>query len=156
MQYISFSSEQTREFAANIARFVTSGTVFALWGDLGAGKTTFAQGLARGLDVMEQVLSPTFILLNQYQGRLPFYHIDAYRLAGDEAFELGFAELFNEEAVILVEWPQNLGALLPNERIDVMMENITNFEEDTRHLTFKGINCSIHWLEKICCEAKLQ
>ncbi|MDR2713060.1 MAG: tRNA (adenosine(37)-N6)-threonylcarbamoyltransferase complex ATPase subunit type 1 TsaE [Clostridiales bacterium] len=151
MNYTSYGPEQTKGLAARIGSFVAPGTVFALWGDLGAGKTTFAQGLARGLDVIEQVVSPTFILLNQYQGRLPFYHLDAYRLAGDEAFELGFDELFYEEAVILVEWPQNLGALLPNERIDVMMENFTNFEEDTRHLTFKGINCSIHWLEKIFC-----
>ena len=98
--------------------------IICLWGDLGSGKTTFVQGLARGLGIQSRLLSPTFIIVRRYHipkknGHL--YHIDLYRVKGKEDINaLGFAEMIAEpESLVVIEWPERLGELLPEKRIDI-------------------------------------
>ena len=114
--YLTHSAEETFELAYGIGEAITAPTVFLLEGDLGAGKTVFAKGIAAGLDIdPAEVNSPTFTLVNQHEGRMRLYHLDLYRLeetksSGDELFELGLQEMLNDaNAVVLIEWPERLG-----------------------------------------------
>ncbi len=103
--------------------------IFALEGDLGAGKTQFVKGLARGLEVADwyYLNSPTFTLINEYQGRLPLYHFDLYRLGdSDELFELGFSDYLEPPGVLALEWPAKGLALLPQERLLTVKFTIEN------------------------------
>lgn len=113
-QFITHFAEETFELAYSIGEVLDQTTVFLLQGDLGAGKTVFAKGIAAGLDIdPAEVNSPTFTLVNAHQGRLKLYHLDLYRLAGgaDEVYELGLSELISEpQTVVLIEWPERLGS----------------------------------------------
>lgn len=113
-QFITHSAEATFELAYAIGEALDESAVFLLQGDLGAGKTVFAKGLAAGLDIdPAEVNSPTFTLVNAHAGRLKLYHLDLYRLAGslDEIYELGLEEMLNESAaVVVIEWPERLGS----------------------------------------------
>jgi tRNA threonylcarbamoyladenosine biosynthesis protein TsaE len=114
------SSEQTAQFADKLARFLKPGDVIALEGDLGAGKTTFTKGLARGLEIKKTVNSPTFTIIKEYHGRLPLYHMDVYRVK--DAFEdLGFDEYFEGEGVTVVEWAHLIEEQLPLEKLTVYL-----------------------------------
>ena len=105
MKIISHGPEQTREIAARLADTLKGGEVILLSGDLGAGKTTFTKGLAAALGVEETVTSPTFNYVKEYNGRLPLYHFDMYRVAdADEVYELGLEEYFYRGGVVVVEW----------------------------------------------------
>jgi len=114
------SAAETKAFAEKLGKILDAGTCILLSGDLGAGKTTFTQGLAKGLGVSKNVSSPTFTILKVYQGRLPLYHIDAYRLEGLHQ-DLGFEELMEDEGITVIEWPDYMTDQLPNEylRIDI-------------------------------------
>ncbi|MCH5585394.1 tRNA (adenosine(37)-N6)-threonylcarbamoyltransferase complex ATPase subunit type 1 TsaE [Shimazuella sp. AN120528] len=101
---------------------LSKGAVIALSGELGAGKTTFSQGLAKGLGVEEYVDSPTFSILKVYEGRLPLYHMDVYRLEEDSVEELGLDEYLYGDGVSLVEWPSRIVSLLPKETIFIEIE----------------------------------
>lgn len=114
----SVSVGDTHCLAQCLARLVQPGDVFALEGDLGAGKTTFTQGFARELGIEEHVNSPTFTLIKEYRGRIPLYHMDLYRLQDEsEALDLGLGEYFHGEGVCVVEWPDRLGAELPEDAL---------------------------------------
>lgn len=105
----SRSAEQTHQLGNQLGRLLPAGSLILLQGDLGAGKTCLATGVARGVgvDSATPITSPTYTLLNSYQGQLPLYHFDLYRLAdGEELDELGFDEYFNGDGVALVEWPE--------------------------------------------------
>ena len=111
----SRSEEETERFAAELAAVVPPGTVIALEGDLGAGKTAFARGFARGLGITEPVTSPTFTILQSYEGgRLPLWHFDLYRLEDEgEMDEIGYEDCFYGEGVSLVEWASRMPDCLP-------------------------------------------
>ena len=118
-QFITHSAEETFELAYGIGESLTDSTVFLLQGDLGAGKTVFAKGIAAGLDIdPAEVNSPTFTLVNAHNGRMRLYHLDLYRLSGttEEVREIGLEEMLNEpQAVVLIEWPERLGdEVIPN------------------------------------------
>ena len=114
------TAEATRALAAEIARRALPGTVLALSGDLGAGKTCFIQGLAAGLGVRGPVTSPTFIMIAEYAGRLPLYHVDLYRTASlGEIRGLGLDELLGGAGVTAIEWAEKAEALLPPRTIRV-------------------------------------
>lgn len=114
------SEQETAQFAGRLAELAGPGTVLALDGDLGAGKTRFAQAFAAGLGVSEVVNSPTFTIIKEYEtGRLPFYHMDVYRLSTEEADELGLEEYFEGDGVSLVEWASLIEPLLPEERLRI-------------------------------------
>ena len=121
----SRSPEQTQEIAARLAETLRPGDVVALTGELGAGKTCFTQGLARGLEVTGRVASPTFVLVNEYRGRLPVHHVDAYRTGSlTELLDLGLDELFSGDGVTVVEWADKLLPLLPAHTIHVHLEGV--------------------------------
>lgn len=109
----------TRALGAVLATELGPGAVVVLSGDLGSGKTVFAQGVAAGLGVTERVVSPTFAIAREYKGRLPLHHLDVYRLDHvQEAMDLGLDELF-EDAVTLIEWGEGVRDLLPADRLEV-------------------------------------
>ncbi|HMV51047.1 MAG TPA: tRNA (adenosine(37)-N6)-threonylcarbamoyltransferase complex ATPase subunit type 1 TsaE [Blastocatellia bacterium] len=113
-EFTTQSAEETFELAYGIGEAIASSTVFLLHGDLGAGKTVFAKGIAAGLDIdPAEVNSPTFTIINQHDGRMRLYHLDLYRIEGeaDELRELGLEEMLNEpNAVVVIEWPERLGS----------------------------------------------
>jgi tRNA threonylcarbamoyladenosine biosynthesis protein TsaE len=117
------SVDDTRALAAEIAGLAAPGDLLVLAGDLGTGKTAFAQGFAQGLGVDETVTSPAFILVRTYEGRLPFVHLDVYRLdTMQELVDLGIAELLDEGAVTLVEWGDAVAPALPADFLEVRLE----------------------------------
>ncbi len=113
-EFITHSAEESFELACSIGEKLDSSAVFLLSGDLGAGKTVFAKGIAAGLDIdPTEVNSPTFTMVNQHVGRMRLYHLDLYRIEGeaDDLRELGLEEMLNEaNSVVLIEWPERLGA----------------------------------------------
>ncbi|MBA4544432.1 MULTISPECIES: tRNA (adenosine(37)-N6)-threonylcarbamoyltransferase complex ATPase subunit type 1 TsaE [Thermoactinomyces] len=113
---VTRGEKETKELAAKLASFLKPGDVLALEGDLGAGKTTFAKGLAGGLGIQEPVDSPTFTIIKEYEGKLPFYHMDVYRIEEPEE-ELGLEEYFYGDGICLVEWASQVKPLLPEETL---------------------------------------
>ena len=112
----------TVSLAERLAERAQPGMVLALDGDLGAGKTRFAQAFARALGVTETVNSPTFTIIKEYEGRVcPFYHMDVYRITPEEADELGLDEYFFGDGVTLVEWASRIEPLLPPERLHLQL-----------------------------------
>ena len=123
LQLHTTSADETRALAAAISEHLQPGDVVVLAGDLGAGKTTFAQGLARGLGVDGPVTSPTFTLVQQYSGRLPVAHVDVYRLERiQELHDLGFEELVDGDGVTIIEWGDAAAQVLPADRVVVQIE----------------------------------
>lgn len=115
------SPEETSVLATKLAQLVAAQDTITLEGDLGAGKTTFTQAFAKGLGVKRVVNSPTFTIMKQYTGRLPFNHLDVYRLA-DSDEDLGWDEIFYGDAVTVVEWAHLIEADLPAERLAIRIE----------------------------------
>ena len=106
------------------AHTLPAGTVIALHGDLGAGKTCLVQGLARGLDVKGNVHSPTFTLINEYEGRMPFYHLDLYRLRSEEdAWEIGIESYLSGDGITAIEWADRIHRILPERTIHLLLEH---------------------------------
>jgi tRNA threonylcarbamoyladenosine biosynthesis protein TsaE len=119
----SRAPEATFELARRLAGEARRGDLICLWGDLGAGKTVFAKGFARGLGVTGTVSSPSFILMAEYPARLRLFHVDLYRLAdATEALLGGLLDERQSDGVTLVEWPDRLGSTLPAERLDVRID----------------------------------
>lgn len=140
---------QTEIFAARLAQRVPPGSTLCLAGDLGAGKTVFARGFARGMGVTSPVTSPTFTLVNSYEGRMPdgskrtLHHFDLYRLGDpDELHDIGWEEYFDGEAVCLVEWPDRAGDLLPADSLFV--EIVHSQEEGDSKEQMRHIRLTIH------------
>jgi len=127
----------TQAVAARLAALLRPGDVVGLVGDLGAGKTTFVQGLARALGVPGPISSPTFTLVHEHaRGRLPLFHWDAYRLAGPaDLADLGWDEYLRAGGVVVVEWADRIADALPAERIDIV---IVEADENGRRLTLTG------------------
>lgn len=118
------SLEATQQFGQHLASAIIPGDIIFLVGDLGAGKTTLTQAIGRGLHVSpeEYITSPTFSLLHEYKGRIPLYHMDLYRLSGEEEIaELGFEEYIYGDGVCIIEWPERLGDLTPKNRLVISM-----------------------------------
>lgn len=124
---VSHSPEETWELAKKLAPILSEGDVINLSGDLGAGKTVFTKGLAEGLGIDEPVTSPTFTLIREYQGRLPLYHFDVYRLADpDELDELGVDEYFYGDGVSVVEWGDKVEILMPDVHLVVKIMRLVD------------------------------
>jgi tRNA threonylcarbamoyladenosine biosynthesis protein TsaE len=120
---VSTSPEATRAFAATLAAVAEPGDVVCLWGELGAGKTVFAKGFGAGLGVRDTISSPSFVLMGEYAGRLPLFHIDLYRLTGPrDVIDGGLLDDRQSTGVVLIEWPDRLGDVLPQVRLDVRIE----------------------------------
>jgi tRNA threonylcarbamoyladenosine biosynthesis protein TsaE len=123
VQLVSSSPEATRAFAAGLAAVAEPGDVLCLWGELGAGKTVFAKGFGAGLGVSDTISSPSFVLMGEYAGRLPLFHIDLYRLtSAQEVVDGGLLDDRQAAGVVLIEWPDRLGDALPEDRVDVRID----------------------------------
>lgn len=127
-QITTHSPQETKALAHSIALLLNEGSVITLSGDLGAGKTTFTQGLAKGLEIQKMVSSPTFTIMKMYNGRLKLTHIDAYRLEGLHQ-DLGFEELIGTQGVCVIEWPEYIKELLPQDYLEI---TLTRLDEDDR------------------------
>ncbi|THE09630.1 tRNA (adenosine(37)-N6)-threonylcarbamoyltransferase complex ATPase subunit type 1 TsaE [Bacillus timonensis] len=126
-KFISNTSEATENFSYSLAKKLGPGDVITLEGDLGAGKTTFTKGLAKGLGITRTVNSPTFTIIKEYHGRIPLYHMDVYRLEHSDE-DLGFDEYFEGDGVTVVEWAHLIEDRLPIDRLTIKIEH----EGDTK------------------------
>ena len=122
LEVLSPTAEKTQEFGQSLGSLLQVGDVIAFTGDLGAGKTCCVQGIAIGLGVQDRslVTSPTFTLIQEYQGRVPVYHFDVYRLAqAEDIYELGYEEYFYGDGVTVIEWAERIAAFLPDEHVAI-------------------------------------
>lgn len=143
------SKEETKNLGRVIAGHLKPGDVVLLTGDLGAGKTTLTSGVGEGLGVNEEVLSPTFNLLKCYfKGRIPFYHIDAYRLEGQN-IEIGLDEVIEGDGACFIEWPQFIEPLIPDERLEI---EIHNLGENDREFIFSSDDPGFAWIADLAKE----
>jgi tRNA threonylcarbamoyladenosine biosynthesis protein TsaE len=117
------TADETIALGERLAAVAAAGDLICLWGDLGAGKTQLAKGIARGLGIEQTVTSPTFILMNEYEGRLPLFHVDLYRLAdAGDALAGGVIDDRQSNGLTVVEWPERMGDVLPAGRLDVRIQ----------------------------------
>ena len=122
MEYCSNSERDTEELGRRLGERVVPGTVIAYTGDLGAGKTAFTRGLAQGLGVPGQVTSPTFTIVNEYEGAIPLFHFDMYRLNGSEdLFDIGWEDYLSRGGVCAVEWSEQVADALPEGTVYVTL-----------------------------------
>ena len=137
---ITDSPHETGKLAGRVARKLRPGSVLALHGDLGSGKTCFVQGLAEALGVDEIVNSPTFTIINEYQGRIRLYHVDLYRIkSAAEAEALGLDDVLGGEGIIAIEWPEIFSTLLPESAIHIYFELI---DAGRRKITTRNLHMS--------------
>ncbi len=135
LDIVSHSAAQTQRLGARLGDLLRPGDVLCLEGDLGSGKTCFAQGIGRGLGLGDAIHSPTFILANEHRGgRLPLYHLDVYRVRGaDEAIGFGLEDYLSGDGVTVVEWAEKIRAALPDERLWITFRHLG---ESKRGLVF--------------------
>lgn len=136
MEFITKSPAQTERVGEALGKRLNAGAVIAYRGDLGAGKTAFTRGLARGLGITESVTSPTYTIVNEYLGgRLPLFHFDMYRLGGeDELFDIGWEDYLERGGVCAVEWSENV----PDAMENAISVTIFRLDEDTRKIVIEG------------------
>ena len=136
MEFITNSPEETETVGERLGKVLTPGAVIAYTGDLGAGKTAFTRGLARGLGCTEQVTSPTYTIVNEYlSGRMPLFHFDMYRLrSADDLFDIGWEDYLERGGVCAVEWSENVEEALE----DPITVTIEKLGEDSRRITVTG------------------
>jgi tRNA threonylcarbamoyladenosine biosynthesis protein TsaE len=136
----SYSAEDTFQFGFRLGENAKKGEIYCLSGDLGVGKTVFTQGFAKGLGIEEAVNSPTFTIVQVYEGtRLPFYHFDVYRIADiDEMEEIGYEDYFYGEGVCLIEWAELIEELLPKDRMKITIQKNLKKGFDYREILVEG------------------
>src|SRR5438105_5351500 len=132
LDLVSHSSLHTERLGERLGALARPGDVFALWGELGAGKTVLVRGLARGLAVRGAVSSPTFVLVNEYDGPTPLYHIDFYRLDPKQLGSVGWEEYVDLRGVVAIEWPDRAADSLPEERLDIRIEHVADSKRAIR------------------------
>ena len=139
MEYITNSPEETEAIGAALAEALEPGAVIAYRGDLGAGKTAFTRGLARGLGYTDSVTSPTYTIVNEYLGgRLPLFHFDMYRLrSADDLWDIGWEDYLDRGGVCAVEWSEQVAEALPPEAVRVTIARCPD-HEDWRSITIEG------------------
>ena len=135
-EFISHSEKETEELGARLAAALPGGSVVAMYGDLGAGKTAFVRGMARGMGLSCRVSSPTFTIVNEYLGERELIHFDMYRLSGaDELFDIGWEDYLARGAVCAVEWSENVADAFFGDEIRVTIEKLSDTE---RKITIEG------------------
>ncbi len=142
LEVCSRSADETRALGERLATLLRPGDVVVLTGDLGAGKTVLAKGIAAGLGVTEPVVRPTFTIVREYEGDIPLQHLDVYRLDHfQEVIDLGLDELLDGHAVTIVEWGEAVSALLPVDRLEVSLLLLPPEEadDDTRVVELHGV-----------------
>ena len=139
MEFITHSPEETEKIGEALAQSLQPGTILAYRGDLGAGKTAFTRGLARGLGCKETVTSPTYTIVNEYLGgRLPLFHFDMYRLASsDDLWDIGWEDYLDRGGVCAVEWSENVREALPPDAVTVTIARCPE-NDSWRSITIEG------------------
>lgn len=136
MEYISQSSEETEKLGEALGKKLKKGQVVSLRGSLGAGKTVLAKGIAKALGIKEAIVSPTFTIVQEYDGDKKLYHLDLYRLSGDDEFEsMGGEEFLYSDGITLIEWSEKIEDMLPD---DTLFVNITINKDLSRTIELKG------------------
>ena len=128
--------EKTREIGTKLGKLLFPGSVICLIGDLGAGKTTMTQSLAKSLEVDDYITSPTFTIVNEYEGRMPLYHFDVYRIgSSEEMYDIGYDEYINSDGVCIIEWANLIEDILPDEYLDIQL----SYKDMGREMILKPI-----------------
>lgn len=140
MEVYSYSESDTKDIASVIGRNLEKGSTLCLHGDLGVGKTVFVRGLTEALGIRDSVSSPSFPILQIYEGgRLPVYHIDAYRIEEEEEMEeVGDAAMF-EDGITLIEWPEHIPSYLPEDAIHIYIQKDLSMGNNYRIITVEGL-----------------
>lgn len=134
-KFKTVSEHQTEQLAEKLAATLSGTEIIAMYGDLGAGKTAFTRGLARGLGITDGVSSPTFALVHEYEGKYMLYHFDMYRINSfDDLYSTGFFD-YTDNGVLIIEWSENIKEYLPENRIDITIKRISDNE---REITIEG------------------
>lgn len=142
MEFLSHSESETEAFGKTLGEQLKPGTVLAYKGDLGMGKTAFTRGLARGLGCTARVTSPTFTIVNEYEGNLPLFHFDMYRLPdADALFDIGWDDYLNRGGVCAVEWSERVTDALPEDTVWVTLSRCPE-HDDWRTITVEGVDLS--------------
>ncbi len=131
LRFITNNPQETEKIAFNLSRSLSYGKVVAMFGDLGAGKTAFTRGFTKGMGIDCDVSSPTFALVNEYRGNgKTIYHFDMYRISGwDDLYSTGYFDYLDEGATLIIEWSENIEAILPEDCIRVTITKTDNFNE---------------------------
>ena len=136
MEIITNSEYETEQVGEKLGSVIADGSVVAMYGDLGAGKTAFVRGMARGMGIDARVSSPTFTIVNEYIGERELYHFDMYRLSSsDELFDIGWEDYLSRGGVCVTEWSENVSDAFEGDEICV---NIEKLSPDSRKITIKG------------------
>jgi len=143
------SVEETMNLGRKLGRIIEKGSTVCLTGDLGTGKTHFAKGFAEGLGIKDNITSPTFTIVNEYyEGRMPFYHFDVYRVNDvEEILQVGFEEYVYGQGVTLIEWADMIEPILPDELIHVKIEKTDH--PDERKITIRSFGKEYDFLEEL-------
>ena len=120
---VTKSPEETKKLGEEVSKLARPGDLLAFYGELGAGKTCFIQGISQQLEVKDYVTSPSFTIINEYQGKIPIYHFDLFRLnTAEEILELGYEEYFYGEGLTVIEWAEKIEQLLPKEHLKIYIK----------------------------------
>lgn len=145
---LSHSSRQTKRIGFSLGKAAQKGDVLCLYGPVGSGKTTFVQGYAKGLGIKTSVTSSSFVIVSSYNGKLPLYHVDFYRIPVTHSEDfLGLSEFLQRNAVVCIEWADNQNTLLPPERLDIYVDILPG-KSAGRTLSFVPHGKSWEWLLK--------
>lgn len=126
------NEEETKDIGYKLGKLLSEKSIICLVGDLGAGKTTLTQSIAKGLEVDDYITSPTFTIVNEYEGRIPLYHFDVYRIgSSDEMYDIGFDEYINSNGVCIIEWANLIEDILPDEYLYIDIK----YKENGREMT---------------------
>ncbi len=151
---ITENPEATKQLGGNLGRSLFPGSIVTLVGELGSGKTTLVQGIGQGLGINNIIKSPSFVIIHEYSGRVPLYHLDLYRLAGtEEISSLGYEEYFYEKnGIVAIEWAEKMKDLLPPEFLKIKLE-IVNLSKRKITLESHGLsyNKVIEKLKRLSC-----
>lgn len=135
----SFCYEQTFELGKKLGQKALKGDIYCIKGDLGVGKTVFTKGVAAGLGIKEDITSPTFTIVNVYEGKFTLYHFDVYRIGSIEQMEdIGYEEMFFGDGICIIEWAEIVKEIIPKEAIWIEVQKDFNKGEDYRKITIKG------------------
>ncbi|OFI07429.1 tRNA threonylcarbamoyladenosine biosynthesis protein TsaE [Clostridium acetireducens DSM 10703] len=150
MEFTVKNVEETMAIAYKLGKFANSGDIICLNGDLGTGKTHFVKGLAKGLEIKEHITSPTFNIVNEYDGRIKLYHFDVYRVNDpDEIEAIGFDEYIFGEGVTVIEWSNYIKELIPKEHISVEIIKIPNKNLNYRKIILNYFGEKYNYIKEI-------
>lgn len=140
VRLVTHSAEETAMAGYRLGSILNRGDVVCLIGELGTGKTAFTGGIARALGIDGYITSPTFTIVNEYEGKIPLYHFDAYRISdSSEMFEIGFEEYISGNGIVVVEWAELIKDILPTDVVDVYIKKDFNADKDIRLISIDFI-----------------